>query len=332
MENHNKTLYKGFARQTISRQQRGKLLNFKLRQLEAFRAIAQTGSVTRAAKVLGVSQPAVSRLLADFSKMVDFELFRRESGNLIPTHEAEYMLAETARVFESLNHLEDLRHDLKKRTVGHLRIACLPGFATTHLPMVLSDFLRDRPQVTVSLEPDRPERILEWVIGQQYDCGITDGFSGHSAIETRDISLPAVCIMPDGHPLTEKTVITPADLREEKLIHSRRDSQFFNNVRMAFDDCNEPMNSWIEVRQFSAACTIVGEGQGVSIVSLLDAEQYRGHGVQYRRFQPDIEHRLSLLRPVTGGNSPLVLDFLRVFAESLTPFMAISDQEASRSG
>ncbi|MBT7802012.1 MAG: LysR family transcriptional regulator, partial [Tateyamaria sp.] len=78
-------------------------MNFKLRQLDAFRAIAQTGSVTRAAVVLGVSQPAVSRLLADFSKTVDFELFRRKDGVLIPTQEAEYMLAETARVFESLN-------------------------------------------------------------------------------------------------------------------------------------------------------------------------------------------------------------------------------------
>ena len=306
-------------------------MNFKLRQLEAFRAVAGTGSVTRAAKTLGVSQPAVSRLLADFSKTVDFELFRREGGNLIPTHEAEYMLAETARVFESLNHLEDLRHNLKKRAAGHLRIACLPGFATSHLPKVLSEFLADRPQVTVTLEPDRPERILEWIIGQQYDCAITDGYSGHPATESSDISIPAVCIMPTGHPLMRKQVITPTDLRNEKLIHSRRDSAFFSNLEMAFADCNEQMNSWIEVRQFSAACTIVSEGQGVSIVSLLDAEQYRGRGVEHRPFKPQIVHRLSLLRPISGGNSPLVLDFLRCFSESLTPFSATPGQGFVRS-
>ena len=57
-------------------------MNFKLRQLDAFRAIAQAGSVTRAAVVLGVSQPAVSRLLADLSKTVDFELFRRKDGQV----------------------------------------------------------------------------------------------------------------------------------------------------------------------------------------------------------------------------------------------------------
>lgn len=303
----------------------GNPLNFKLRQLEAFRAVARTGSITRAAIELGVSQPAASRLLADFSRQVDFQLFRREGGSLIPTTEATYMLVETARVFESLDHLEDLRHSLKRRAAGHLRIACLPGFATSHLPRVLTDFLKDRPQVTVTLEPDRPERILEWIIRRQYDCGITDGFNGHPATESSDISIRAVCIMPEGHPLTRKKSISPADLREERLIHSRRDSPFFRQLEKAFADCNEQLNSWIEVRQFSAACTIVSEGQGISIVSVLDAEQYRNRGVEVRPFQPQIVHRLSLLRPIAGGNSPLVLDFLKYFSESLAPFSAASD-------
>lgn len=295
-------------------------MSFKLRQLEAFRAIARTGSVTRAAAELGISQPATSRLLADFTRSVDFPLFRREAGSLIPTPEAEYMLAETARVFESLDHLEDLRHNLKKRSAGHLRIACLPGFATSHLPRVLAEFLQDRPQVTVTLEPDRPERILEWIIGQQYDCGITDGFSGHPATQSTDIAIRTVCILPKGHALAGSDVITPTDLRGEKLIHSRRDSPFFRHLEQAFADVNEVMNSWIEVRQFTTACTIVAQGQGVSIVSALDAAQYEGQGIEVRPFEPQIMHRLSLLRPVTGTASPLVLDFLRHFSDSLAPF------------
>ena len=295
-------------------------MSFKLRQLEAFRAIARTGSITRAAVELGISQPAASRLLADFSKSVDFPLFRREAGSLIPTTEAEYMLAETTRVFESLNHLEDLRHNLKKRAAGHLRIACLPGFATSHLPKILTEFLKDRPQVTVTLEPDRPERILEWIIGQQYDCGITDGFGGHPATDSTDVTIRTVCIMPKGHHLADKTVINPSDLRGEKLIHSRRDSPFFQHLEKAFADRHEKLSTWIEVRQFTTACTIVSEGQGVSIVSALDAEQYRDRGIEIRPFVPQITHRLSLLRPISGSNSPLVLDFLRQFSESLTPF------------
>ncbi|MEP3034131.1 MAG: LysR family transcriptional regulator [Pseudoruegeria sp.] len=299
-------------------------MNFKLRQLQAFRETARTGSVTRAAKALGISQPAASRLLNDFTKSVDFPLFRRESGSLIPTTEAEYMLLKTARVFESLDHLEDLRHNLRNRSVGHLRIACLPGFATSHLPQVLTSFLKDRPGVTVTIEPDRPERILEWIVGQQYDCGITDGFRSHPATESTDVAIRTVCIFPTGHPLTDNTVVTPADLRNEKLIHSRRDSPFFHHLERVFGDSGEPLNSWIEVRQFTTACTIVSQGEGVSIVSILDAEEFRGKGIEIRPFEPQLIHRLSLLRPATGGNSPLSYDFLKHFSRSLAPYIAAS--------
>lgn len=296
-------------------------MKFQLRQLEAFRATAETGSVTQAAKILGVSQPAVSRLLADFSTAVGFDLFVRKQGTLTPTSEARYMLAEVSRVFDSLNHLEDLRRDLKERTGGHMRIACLPGFATSHLPGVLARFLGERPGVTVTLEPDRPERILEWVMGEQYDCGITDGFSGHPAIERVDISIRTVCILPEGHALGRKDMITPMDLADEKIVHSRRNSAFFVQLENCFSQLGVPFNSWIEVRQFTAACTFVSQGYGASIVSALDAAQFEGKGLIVRPFEPDLSHDLSILRPITGARPLLVLDFIEAFVESLQPYM-----------
>ena len=175
-------------------------MKFKIRQLEAFRAVAETGSMTKAANQLGISQPAVSRLVSDFSNTVGFEVFQRRRGILEPTSDSRYLLAEVRRLIDSLEHLEDLRRDLTERTVGHLRIACLPGFATSHLPSVLVSFLKDRPRVTVSLEPDRPERILEWIIGEQYDCGLTDGFSGHPATISQDVDIKSVCILPTLYP------------------------------------------------------------------------------------------------------------------------------------
>lgn len=284
--------------------------------------VAKTGSITRAARELGISQPAASRLLADFYRSIEFDLFDRHGGSLTPTSEAGYMLAEIDRVFDGLNHLEELRHNLKDRTAGHLRIACLPGFATSHLPRVLAGFLRDRPGVTVTLEPDRPERILEWIIGQQYDCGITDGFAGHPATDSTDIPIRTVCILPKGHPLAARREIRPPDLREERLIHTRRDSPFFRQLTRAFAECDETVKSWIEVRQFTTACTFVSEGHGASIVSALDAEQFRARGIVIRPFTPPVYHRLSLLRPTTGSSSPLTLDFLEHFTASLKPFVA----------
>lgn len=296
-------------------------MKFQLRQLEAFQAVADAGNVTKAAKHLGVSQPAVSRLLSDFAKSVGFELFDRRQGVLVPTSEARYLLVEVKRILDGLDHLEDLRRDLTERTAGHIRIACLPGFATSHLPGVLIRFLAERPGVTVTLEPDRPERILEWIIGEQYDCGITDGFAGHPATDSLDLLLKSVCILPLGHPLAERAVITPADLAQEKMIHTRRDSRFFHRLSRAFSAHGTEINSWVEVRQFTAACMMVQEGMGASVVSALDAAQYEG-SIVIRPFEPAIHHRLTILRPATGTRTPIVLDFIDAFTESLTPFLA----------
>jgi len=295
-------------------------LKFKLRQLEAFQAVAKQGSITRAAQSLGISQPAASRLLSDFSNSVAIELFQREAGMLVPTSEARYLLSEVGRVFDSLRHLEELNRDLTDRKAGHLRIACLPGFATSHLPQLLAKFLEQRPGVNLTLEPDRPERILEWIIGEQYDCGITDRFPGHPAVEHIDIDIRTVCIFPKGHRLAELDCVTPNDLKEEKIIHTRKDSPLFSKLSQTFSDCGVLLNSWVEVRQFSTACIMVSQGQGVSIVSALDADQYKSSGMEMRPFEPEIFHHLSILKPASGSRSLLSLDFVDVFLESLRPY------------
>ena len=296
-------------------------MKFQLRQLEAFNALAQTGSITHVAKTLKISQPAASRLLSDFSKSVEFDLFKRENGRLVLTSESKYMLPEVKRILEGLVHLADLKQNLSNQTAGHLRIACLPGFATSHLPSVLSKFLAQRPGVTVTLEPDRPERIQEWVIGQQYDCGITDAFSEHPALQSTDLRIRSVCILPPQHRLGVKTQIKPEDLVDEKMIHTRRDSRFYSHLSHAFTSCGVSLKTWIEVRQFSTACKIVQEGQGAAIISALDAEQYRDKGIIIRAFTPKLTHRVSLIWRKKGQPSQLAKDFLLTFQDSLTPFV-----------
>ncbi len=297
-------------------------MKFQLRQLEAFRAVAETGNMTKAAKRMGVSQPAVSRLLSDFSQSAGIELFTRRRGVLEPTSDSRYLLAEVQRILDGLDHLDDLRRDLIERTGGHVRIACLPGFATSHLPGVLVNFLKERPNVTVTLEPDRPERILEWIIGEQYDCGITDGFLGHPATRSQDLHIKSSCILPAGHPLADQDYITPRDLAQERLIHTRRDSRFYQHLSRAFSENGVEINSLIEVRQFTTACTMVAQGMGASVVSALDAEAFRATGIVIRPFKPKLFHRLSILQPASGPTSPVVLDFVDAFIASLQPYVA----------
>ncbi|MBO9412639.1 MULTISPECIES: LysR substrate-binding domain-containing protein [unclassified Ruegeria] len=292
----------------------------RIRQLEALVAVTTNGSVTAAAVDLGVSQPAVSRLLSDLEKSLGFQLFDRREGRLVPTQEARYLLPSVERVLELMNQISDVSQDITQRKAGHIRVACLPGFATSHLPDVVAGFLKDRPGVTLTIEPDRPERILEWMIGEQYDFGITDSFNGHPAVESNNVDVRTVCVFPTGHELQNLTEITPADLADSKIIHTRRDSDFFLRLSKLFQNANVTLNSHIEVRQFTAACELALKGAGVSVVSELDAVQYTPRGLTFRPFAPALPHTLSLVRPILKQPSLVTLEFIEEFKESLAPF------------
>ncbi len=292
----------------------------RIRQLEALMAVSTNGSVTAAATDLGISQPAVSRLLSDLEKSLGFQLFDRREGRLVPSQEVRYLQPSVERVLELMKQISDVSQDITQRKAGHIRVACLPGFATSHLPDVVAKFLQDRPGVTLTIEPDRPERILEWMIGEQYDFGITDSFNGHPAVESRNINVRTVCVFPTGHELESLSEVTPADITTAKIIHTRRDSDFFGRLSKAFQSANVELNSHIEVRQFTAACELALKGVGVSVVSELDAVQYSTRGLSYRPFKPLLPHTLSLVRPILKQPSLVTLEFIEQFRESLAPF------------
>jgi len=291
-----------------------------IRQLEAFHAACLKGSITRAAAHLGISQPAVSRLLSSLAENVGFELFHRTAGRLQPTREGAILLHEVERLLENIEAIDRLGHDLTDGRAGHLRVACLPGFATSHLPGVLAGFLAGRPDVRVTLEPDRPERILEWIVREHYDCGISDEASSHSAVTSRPVLMRTVCIVPRGHPLAAREAIRPEDIVDENIIHTRRDSGFYHQLREVFAARGLKLGCRVETRQFTAACMLVAAGVGVSVVSEMDAREYEGRGLILRPFVPSTPHFLSLIRPAAGRTSLLAADFLHVFEDSLAPY------------
>ncbi len=294
----------------------------RLRQLEALMAVIDNGSLTNAASELNISQPAVTRLLTDLGNNLGFSLFDRRNGRLIPSQETRFLQPDIRRVLELMQQISDVSQELTERRAGHLRIACLPGFATSHLPNVVATFLEKRPSVSMTIEPDRPERILEWMIGEQYDFGITDDFAGHPAVESTDVQIRTVCVFPQNHPLETLDVITPADMANENIIHTKQNSEFFIGLAKAFQSAHVEFHSRVETRQFTAACELVCKGTGIAVVSALDAAKYVNQGLQFRPFRPIMPHQISLVRPITKQPSMVALEFIADFEQSLTPFLA----------
>src|SRR2546429_4375845 len=104
------------------------------RQVEAFRAMMLTGSVTDAAKLMAVTQPAVSRLLRDFQALLKTELFERRGSGLVPTAAATALYIEIERSFVGLERITPAAQEIRSRRTGTLRIAALPALSNGYLP------------------------------------------------------------------------------------------------------------------------------------------------------------------------------------------------------
>ena len=98
-----------------------------VRQLEAFRATMMAGTVSGAATLLGVSQPAVSRLLARLEKEIKITLFDRSTGRLAPTREAQILYDQVERTFVSVDKIREIAADIGAARAGHLHIAAMLG-------------------------------------------------------------------------------------------------------------------------------------------------------------------------------------------------------------
>jgi len=97
-----------------------------LRELEVFRAIMLGGSITEAARILGISQPAVSTALRHAEDRLDLTLFRRHKGRIHPTSEALDLYTEVEGLFEKLSAIQKFASDLRDTRSGLLSIASTP--------------------------------------------------------------------------------------------------------------------------------------------------------------------------------------------------------------
>src|SRR6266700_5404265 len=113
------------------------------RQVEAFRAMMLTGSVTESAKLMAVTQPAVSRLLRDFRVLLKMELFERRGSGLVPTASATALYMEVERSFVGLDRIATAAEEIRGRRTGTLRIAALPALSNGYLPRLAGRFLKE---------------------------------------------------------------------------------------------------------------------------------------------------------------------------------------------
>jgi DNA-binding transcriptional LysR family regulator len=269
-----------------------------LRQCEVFRAVMEAGSVTAAAERLHVSQPAVSKMLAQLERDLGFRAFLRERRRLVPTAEAQTLYQEVRRAFIGLDYLTRLAGDLRELRRGHLVIAASHATASFYLPGIVAAFLRDHPGLSVSIQTMDSPSIAQAVATGRVDLGIAQFEVAATGLRRERLaSVEAVCVVPPGHALARRRIVRAVDLHEQPFIALAAVNRLRARLDTVFAAEGAAPLIRVDTPLASTACGLVMQGVGVCILDRLSAEANLHLGIVIRPFQPVLAEDLVMLSP-----------------------------------
>jgi DNA-binding transcriptional LysR family regulator len=283
------------------------------RQIEAFRAVMLTSSMTVAAELLKITQPAVSRLVKDLEADLQLTLFRREGNRLIPSHEATILFAEVDRFYIGMDRIAKIATDLRNTKVGSLRVASIGALSLGCITQAISTFHAERPAVNVTLESLNSRLILELVAGRHFDVGFaqaTGEFPGAHLVPLPLVD--AVCVVPAHYPIAEKDILEPRDLRDLPFISLGQNSPLRLKIDQVFTEAKVSRREVLQTSLTASAIGLVASGIGVSIVDPFTVSCLSAHGVVRRPFRPNIPLDYVVVRPSHYQQSRLCQDFTEI--------------------
>lgn len=282
-----------------------------LRQIEAFKAVIELGTVSRAAEALYVTQPAVSKLLSKLEEDIGLALFDRVRGKLAPTRHGMRLYEEIDRIFAGLRQIEQAISSIRRDEQRQLTVGVMPALSGSFVRRVTMNFIKAHPNVHVSIQTRSSQFLADWLVTRQIDVALVGSRVENPYIDREPmISSPLFCAMPIDHHLAKKRVIHARDLHGLPFVAFATGSQTDELVKKAFDAVGARLNGVLDTVTAPTVCEFVAAGMGVSLIHPLFAEGTQGR-IALRRFDPEIFFKFQLCRMRASRNASLIEAFMQ---------------------
>jgi DNA-binding transcriptional LysR family regulator len=280
------------------------------RQIEAFRAVVLTGGVGAAAKLINVTQPAVSRLVRDLQHHLGLTLFERRGTGLVPTSEALSLYAEVERAFVGLERIAETATELRTRRAN--------GF----LPRFVGRFLAERPKLNIVLSGLVSHAVVTAVAQGQCDLGFAETSIEHAAVQLERMpTAPFVAVLPQAHRLARKAKLKPRDFDGENFISLGPSTVSRFRIDRVFSEHGVTRVMRIETPLSEIACALAGSGVGVALCEPFTATEYATRGIVARPFEPRIDFEFAALYAAHRTVPPVAREFIDGFRAHITAFL-----------
>jgi DNA-binding transcriptional LysR family regulator len=285
------------------------LRHLNLRQIEAFKAVIENGTVSRAALVLSISQPAMSKLIAHLEADTGLRLFNRLKGRLAPTEQAMRLYDEIDRIFAGVHQVANAVDAIRREEQGRLAIGVMPALSGSFVQRATAGFLKRHPNVFCLVQSLSSQWVVDRLVTRKLDVGLVSaGIDNPYVILEPLMEHPLVCIMPLGHPLAAKSHIEPQDLDQIPFVTFHPDAYIVHFIDRVLETYKVKVQSVLVTNVAPTLCEFVAVGLGVSLVHPLMLSGLENR-LAVRRFEPAILFNFQLCRSAESRNAPLVEAF-----------------------
>lgn len=212
--------------------------DYNVKGLLEMLAVSRQGSITRAAQVLNVSQPALTRSLLRLEKDLDVTLFERLPRGVVPTAFGEVLIAHAQSVEAELKRARGEIESLRGHKAGEVRIGATPLAGSHLIPLALDAVLRRNPQLHVKISEGVTANLLSDIRNGNLDLAIApvppDFAAGELACETLLTESLGVYVRRN-HPLTRRRKLNLSDLAGWPWVMQRYDTDFYRRLCAAFE-------------------------------------------------------------------------------------------------
>jgi DNA-binding transcriptional LysR family regulator len=280
-----------------------------LRQVEAFKAVIESGSISSAAQMVHISQPAMSKLIAHFETDTGLKLFDRVKGRLAPTACGMRLYEEIDRIFAGVRQVENAAEAIRREERKQLVAGVMPALSGSFIQRAMTSFLEHCPSVFCSVQSLGSEWIIDRLVTRKLDVGLVEPGLDNPYITFEPLmDHPLVCIMPLDHPLAAKSRVEPADLDQIPFVTFNRDSYTGRRIESMFEAHGVKPEIVLVANVAPTLCEFVAAGLGVSLVHPLMASGLENQ-LAARRFEPEMLLNFQLCRSADSRNARIIEAF-----------------------
>ena len=145
------------------------LTRLKLRQLRLLVAVGRQGSLQHAARELGISQPAATKMIQDLELDFEVKLFQRTNRGVIPTQFGETLIRHGKLIFAQVSNAAQELDDLNEGSSGRVVIGTLLAASPSLLPRAIDILMKERPKVTIKITEGTNEILMPAMLSGEID-------------------------------------------------------------------------------------------------------------------------------------------------------------------